>query len=454
MNHPLRNAIAFGAVIAVAIAVAVLLVANRAPLEHTEVEIPRRFAEIVEAAQIPFRARVTAYGNVEPAITLNRNAEVSGRISYLHPNLKSGETIPAGTLVVRIDAEDYELTLRQTREDLKASRSALVELEEEEKTTRRSLELARKNLAVGEAEYERVRDIYDQRLVAKSVLDVEEQKVIQLRQSVEELSGRLNGFASRRQSLEAQIARAVQEVRNRQTILGRTEVSLPFDARIGEVAVEVDEFVAVGALLFEAIDLQGVEINAQLPMSAMRKLVSHLEGASLEGRQFLLYGGRVNDALSLSARVRLTGDMPDAHWEARVLRLTESIDVTRQTLGVVVGVDNPYAKIIPGRRPPLLKGMYAAVDIFAPERPALVIPRLALHDGRVYIADADDRLEIRPVEIQFHQDDLSVIRGGIEPGERVIVTDLVPVIEGMPLTVTRAEAVEAGLRRRALGDAQ
>jgi multidrug efflux pump subunit AcrA (membrane-fusion protein) len=46
--------------------------------------------------------------------------------------------------------------------------------------------------------------------------------------------------------------------------------------------------------------------------------------------------------------------LPGAVWEARVLRISEAIDATRQTLGIVVGVDNPYQKIIPGVRPPLL----------------------------------------------------------------------------------------------------
>ncbi len=453
MNISLKGGIALFGAIAVAAGIAAALVLTKAPLEHEALEVPRRVVQVVEAAEIPFRARVTAYGNVEPAITLSRNAEVSGKISYLHPNLKPGETIPAGTLVVRIDAEDYERTLQQTREDLKASQSSLKELEEEEKTTRRSLELARQNLEVGEAEYARVQGIYQQQLVAKSTLDAEEQKVIQLRQSLEELQGRMNGYDSRRRSIEAQIARAEQEVGSSETILGRTEISLPFSARIGEVPVEVEEFVAVGAVLFEAIDLKGVEISAQLPMTSMRKLVSHLEDASLEGRQFVALGGRVNDALNLSARVRLVNDMPDARWEARVLRLTEAIDVTRQTLGVVVGVDDPYEKVIPGRRPPLLKGMYTAVDIYAPERQALVIPRRAVHAGRIYIANADDRLEIRPIEIQVEQDDLVVIRAGIAPGERVVITDLVPVIDGMPLAVTRDTDFETGMRERALGTA-
>ncbi|MGD2171810.1 MAG: HlyD family secretion protein [Gammaproteobacteria bacterium] len=454
MKFSLKGVFALLLAVAVAAVIAVALVKSRKPLEHVAVEMPSRAVEVLSVRQIPFRSRVTAYGNVEPAITLNSMAEVSGKISYVHPNLKSGETIPAGTLVVSIEAEDYALSLQQTREDLKASRSALAELESEEKSTRRSLQLALDNLTVGEAELARIRDVYQKQLIAKSTLDAEEQKVIQLRQQVEDLQGRINGYASRRQSIEAQIARAEQEVQNRATILGRTDIRLPFDARIGAVSVDENEFVTVGSPLFEAIDLRGVEITAQLPMVSMRQLISHLEDRTVAVQQFVQTGGRINESLGLSARVRLVNGMPEAVWEARVLRISEAIDPTRQTLGVVVGVDDPYEKIIPGRRPPLLKGMYTAVDLFAPQREAIIIPRRALHEGRVYLAGADNRLEIRPVDLRMTQGELAVIRGGIEIGERVIVNDLVPVIEGMPLTVNLVPELEEELRQRALGEIQ
>jgi multidrug efflux pump subunit AcrA (membrane-fusion protein) len=438
-------------VLAAAVLVAVVLVKTRAALEHVALEMPSRVVEVVYARRIPFRTRVTAYGTVEPAVTLNSMAEVSGEISYLHPNLKAGETISAGTLVVRIDAEDYELSLRQTQEDLKASSSSLRELETERKSTLRSLQLAQKNLEVGEAELGRIREVYEKKLVAKSALDGEEQKAIRLRQQVEDLQGRLNGYDSRRQSIEAKIARAEQEVQNRTTILGRTEIRLPFDARIGTVSVNQNEFVTVGSALFEAIDLKGVEISAQLPIASMRKLVSHRANQSQVVRQFIETGGRINESLGLVAMVRLVSDMPNAIWEARVLRISESIDATRQTLGIVVGVDNPYEKIVVGQRPPLLKGMYTAVDLMAPQRLAMVIPRKALHEGRVYIADSDGRLEIRAVDIQLSQDDLVVVESGLEVNDRVVITDLTPVIEGMPLQVNEAREFEAELEQHALG---
>ena len=184
----------------------------------------------------------------------------------------------------------------------------------------------------------------------------------------------------------------------------------------------------------------------------MRKLVSHLQDTPAADERIIHTGGRINDSLNLSTKVRLVNGMPMATWEARVLRISDSIDATRQTLGLVVGVDDPYEKIIPGKRPPLIKGMYTAVDIFAPAYPAMVVPRKAVHQGRVYIANSENRLEIRSVEVQLIQGDLVVISSGIDQGEKVIITDLIPVIEGMPLQVIMATEFEDEMKKRAIGE--
>ena len=160
MKINLKGGIGLVVALGIGLAIAALLIKNRTPLEHVAQELPSRPVEAIGVARIPFRSRVTGYGIVEPSITLDSLAEVSGRIAYVHPDLKAGATIAADTVVVRIDAEEYEISLRQVREDLKASRSALRELEAEEKSVRRSLELARENLSVGEAEYERIKDVH------------------------------------------------------------------------------------------------------------------------------------------------------------------------------------------------------------------------------------------------------------------------------------------------------
>ncbi len=410
--------------------------------------MPSKPVEVITAKYIPFNARVTAYGNVEPTVTLKTLSEVSGKITYLHPELKQGNTIEAGVVVVKIAPEDYQVSLKQTQADLAANKSSLKQLQVEQQTTQRSLELAKKNLSVGEKELERIRSVWDRKLIARSTLDAEEQKVIQLRQQVSELQGQINSYASRKSSVQSQIIRAEEQVKGQQTTLGRTEITLPFSARIGAVEIEKGQFVNAGTTLFQALDLNGVEINAQLPILHMRALVSHLNEKTFDNpgmgitREVL---GRLN----LKARVKLVGDMPDAWWDGTVLRFSESIDPIRRTLGIVVGVDRPYEKVIPGRRPPLLKGMFTAVELSAPQQQAMIIPRKAIHHGRVYVVGADQRLQIKAIEIMQQQDDLVVVRSGLEEGDQVIINDLVPVIEGMPLTPVQATEFEKALAQRA-----
>ncbi|MEO0972970.1 MAG: HlyD family secretion protein [Pseudomonadota bacterium] len=454
MKVSVKHAMQLFALVGGALVIAFFLVATKPAVQHQASALPMRAVEVITVEEIPFSNQVTAYGIVEPAVTLNSTAEVSGKVSFLHPSLKSGSTVPADTVVLRIEAEDYDVALKQAQADLAANEASLRELEAEEASAERALDLALQNLRFGEAEYDRIAKVYEQQVVTKSTLDAEEQKVISLRQAVEDVQGRINSFDSRRQSINSQIARADQAVKNATTILARTEISLPFNARVGTVSVDVGEFVAAGAPLFEAVDLNGVEISAQLSLEAMRGLMSHVQpgqGPGSPKEQFLQSTSRLDEMLQLQTRVRLVTGVPSASWNARVMRISDAIDATRQTVGIVVGVDDPYNRATPGARPPLVKGLYTAVDVIAPAQPALVVPRKAVHQGRVYTVSSERRLEIRSVEVKHVQNDLVVLEAGVAPGEQVVITDLVPVIEGMPLQVTEAQDFQAAMRRQASG---
>ncbi|SIS89652.1 efflux RND transporter periplasmic adaptor subunit [Neptunomonas antarctica] len=438
----------FFIVVFIGIAIAAYLIKSKPAIEHADTAMPPKSVDVITVRAIPISPHVTAYGTVEPSVSLKIKAQVSGKVSYLHPNLQSGASISAGTLVIKIDQQDSQISLNQSEADLRANQSALAQLDEEEKTTRRSLQYAKENLRVGEQELARIRDIWDKQLISRSTLDAEEQKVLQLRQSTANLQGTLNSYVSRRNAIQAQIERASEQVKGQTTTLGRTEIYMPFDARVGAVLIEKDEYVSVGTYLFEALATNRIEVNAQLPVQQMRTLVSSglAEGnINIQGADLSL----ILEQLQLVANVRLVGGSTEAVWAAKLLRFSESVDPVRRTLGVVVAVDNPYQKVIPGKRPPLIKGMFTAVDLYAPEYSALIIPRSALHEGRVYIANADQQLEIRPVSVQFQQGNLLVIDAGLNAGEQIIINDLIPVIEGMPLQPILNTQFEMNLQHRA-----
>lgn len=422
----------FFIVLLIGAAVAAFMIKSKPAIEHSDTGMPAKAVDVITVKSIEISPHVTAYGTVEPSVALKTKAQVSGKISYLHPGLQSGGSILQGTLVAKIDPEDSQISLSQSEADLRANLSSLAQLNEEEKTTRRSLQYARENLRVGEKELTRIRDIWNKQLISRSTLDAEEQKVLQLRQSTTDLQGKLNTYTSRRDSTKAQIERATQQVKGQTTTLGRTEIYMPFDARVGEVLIEEGEYVTVGTYLFESLAINRVEIIAQLPVQKMRTLVSSTltqDEADTLGADL----GQIIEQLNLSAKVSLVGASAEATWEAKFLRFSESVDPIRRTLGIVVAVDNPYQKIIPGKRPPLIKGMYTAVDLYAPAYSAIVIPRSALHEGRVYVSNTQQQLEVRPVSVLFNQDNLVIIASGLAAGEQIIINDLIPVIEGMPL---------------------
>lgn len=451
MKNILQKAVILPLIVVIALALVIIKVKSKPPIGHEDLQFPVKTVEVITAKKIPLRARATAYGNVEPAVLMLAKAEVAGKISYMHPALKKGGNLAKGTVALRVEPTTFEFSLDQSKAALTGSESALVQLQVEEQSTRSSLEIAKQNLEVGQKELQRLLSVWEKRLISRSVVDAEEQKVLQLRQQVEDLQGRLSGFASRKAATQAQIRQSESQLAHSQDTLGRTEVRVPFDARIGEVLVEKGEFAAIGNVLFEASGVQAVEINAQLPVRQFRPLLMGNGGRTLslqtpEDLQSALLQMR------LEARVSLVGFEGDtATWQGELLRVGDSIDPTRDTLGVVVAVNNPYEGVIPGTRPPLLKGMYTAVELYAPVREMLVLPRKAIHQGRVYIANVDNQLEIREVDILYKQGKLVILNGGVEEGERVIITDVIPVIEGLPLNPVLAVDYEKQMARDALG---
>jgi hypothetical protein len=148
--------------------------------------------------------------------------------------------------------------------------------------------------------------------------------------------------------------------------------------------------------------------------------------------------------VDVAVRMRI-GDFA-VEWPARFVRLRELIDPVTRTLAFVVSVDKPYEQAIPGQRPPLVKGTFCEVELRGQPLPEyVVIPRAALHEGHVYLADAHNRLQRRTVQVLFAQSEFLCIENGLDTGDRVIVSDPTPAIEGMLVEPVEDERLGAAI---------
>ncbi len=451
---PWRQRLGRGLMVLIGVAVGVLLlvffVANRQVPERLEAAVTPTPVTVIEVQPVAMRLQARGHGVARPAETWQAVANVSGRVVERHSELESGTLLPEGSLLVALDPSRYELAIAEAEAELAglAGEGALLEVEEQ--NTRRLLALERERLALAEQELARIERLAGSGAVARGQLDEQRRASLAQRQAVASLENSLALLPARRQSLEAQQARAATRLAQTRRDLEDTRFVAPYDLRLGEVAVERHQFVAVGQRLFEADSLAAAEVEARVPFSMMRRLLGAVAPDDLPLGTLSL-SERI-DLGVIEAELALVG-APDVGWSGRVVRIASGLDPATRAVRVVVRVDHPYRDARPPDRPPLQRDMYTRVHLSAPSSELrLVVPVSALHQGELYLVDGQDRLVRRPVSVAFQQGDLAVIEAGLAPGERVIVDDLQPAITGMALAPRRDEVLEARLAAQALGE--
>jgi hypothetical protein len=138
-------------------------------------------------------------------------------------------------------------------------------------------------------------------------------------------------------------------------------------------------------------------------------------------------------------------------WPARFERADESLDSATRSVVLIVSVAAPYAPRPGPLRPPLAKGMFVEVLLRSRrDLRALVVPRAAVHQGRVRIADANDRLVELPVRVEHLLGELALLQtGSASTGQRVLVTDVVPPAPGTWLAPVEDRELTQHLQRQA-----
>ena len=409
--------------------VVVWMAASRQPPVQAEKSEPFRTVRVIEAPLVELVPRAEGYGPVRPARIWTAVSQVAGRVTYIHDKLRDGEILPEGTELVRIDPKDYQIALAQARAEL-------AELEVQEANARSSLKIEQRNEELAQKELERIRKLLRQGTSSQSAADEKERAMLAYRAAVQNLQNTLALVPAQRSLLEARVALAERD-------LERTVISAPFDMRVANLKVEADQYVSVGQSLFEGDDVDRVEIEAQVAMSSLRRLFI--------GRpEFKINVQRLSEEFAeivdMDPLVQMDLGNHVAQWQAEFVRFSDTVDAETRTMGVVVAVDRPFDKVKPGYRPPLSKGMFVKVVLNGNYRSQrLVVPRNAVRSGVIYVADENSRLRRRPVKILFSQGDVSVIEQGLDAGERVVVSDLVPAVEGMLLQVELDEALNQSL---------
>ncbi|MEN8175482.1 MAG: efflux RND transporter periplasmic adaptor subunit [Pseudomonadota bacterium] len=422
--------------IAVGILVLMFMAGGRQPPAKVDHGETARAVRIIEAPRLDLVPTAEGYGAVQPARVWTAVAQAAGRIVEIHPQLREGEILPPGTVLIRVDPVDYELKLAQANAEL-------AELAVQEENARASLDIEQRNLDVAQRELERLQKLASQGTASRSDADTAERAALSTRTAVQNMQNTLALIPTKRKLLEARMAQAERD-------LAHTVIRAPFNLRVANLKVEADQYVAKGQSLFEGDAVDRVEIKAQVAISSLRRLVI---GRQLPVGDISRMNEHLPKLLGFRPVVRLDLGGHVAEWQAEFVRFSDAVDPDTRTMGVVVAVDKPFEKVRPGYRPPLSKGMFAQVILRGQaQEDRVVVPRAAIRDGTLYLVDEENRLRRQPVEVLFNQGSLSVIQQGVNPGDRVVLSDLVPAVDGMLLKPEMDEARFKALLAEAGGE--
>ncbi|KZM44339.1 hypothetical protein OA92_06635 [Marinomonas sp. SBI22] len=423
--------------IAAVAGVAILVVSSQTP-EKIEINETRKKGPLVVIEEVQYARLdpvVTGFGRAKPVTTWDAISEVSGRVVYQHPGLKNGAFITEGTLVLKIDPVDYELDLAQSQADLQTKKIEIKRVNLNEQQYLRSLEIETSRLALTKKELTRIETLQKKGVASKSSLEDQRNAVLSQEKVVWDLQMQLDNIPTDRAVSEANIKVAEASLADAKRNLERTEFRLPFDARVGDVNTELQQVVNLQELLISAHDMQVMEVTANMPVAAFVGVIRAISQQSTKENPVTF-----SDISGFNFNAVITARLgnKNTQWDAKVTSVSDGIDPSSNTIGVTVEVKNDMDNLNPVDSPLMVKDMYVQVDVTGPAKEQIVLPVKAIHGNKVYLVDEKNELVIKTIKVAYVQGEFAAIMEGVQAGDKVILTDLIAPVSGMPIrTVTQ-----------------
>ncbi|MDV7105818.1 HlyD family secretion protein [Vibrio sp. TH_r3] len=394
-----------------------------------------RLVETMQLEQSDVAPRVIGFGKIAPKFEWQAIAEVSGKVVYKNPELEKGRILQAGTEVLRIDPLDYELKLAQAEADLSSSQTQLAKLDQEEKNLKGTLEIETSRLTISKKELDRKVSLQKRGLTSQSDVDQQNQSYLSQQKLLLDMQNQLSLYPDERKVAEALIKVNESKVAEAKRQLEKTTIAMPQTLRIAQVDVEKDQVVNLQQTMLTAHGMNTMEVEAQFSIHDMQLVASSLP-------HFINSTSGVSqlDMSEVTADIELSSGNLTARWPAKVARISETVDATQATVGIILEIEQDYDSLNTSTTPPLVNGMFVSAELTGQKSLSWLIPERALHGNRVYMMDAENRLDIRTVTVLYRTDNQVVVDGNLQQGERLIVNDLLPALQGMLLKVEQTDA--------------
>jgi HlyD family secretion protein len=304
----------------------------------------------------PLTAAVSATGSLNAVTTVQVGSQVSGQIKELFADFNT--VVKRGQLIARIDPEIFEAKVNQAKGELDAARATVLNQAAQVEKARADVENAKSALAEAKAQtaksqvalvdtrrdYDRKKELIGKELIAKSDVDSSQAAHDSAAAQVDSAKAKEQSLAAAIGSAQAQlrVAEAMHKsahatVAQKQAALQQAQVDLNHT----RITAPVD-----GVVVSRAIDV-GQTVAASLQAPVLFTIAQDLTKMQVETSVDEADIGRIK----LDDRATFTVDaFPGETFVGNVMQIRKAALVVQNvvTYTVVVAVDNPAGKLLPG----------------------------------------------------------------------------------------------------------
>src|SRR5215510_10589943 len=327
----------------------------------------------------PLTAAVSATGNLNAVVVVQVGSQVSGQIKELTVDFNS--IVKKNQVIARIDPDIFEAKVNQARADVDSASAAVLNQEAQVERARADVDNARAALVEAKAftakaqvqsvdakrDYDRKTELFARQLIAKGDLDTSQA-------TYDAAAAQLDSTRAREQALGSGIQSAIAQLRVAQAALASARAQVKQkDAALKQAQVDLDHTTILapvdGVVVSRQVDV-GQTVAASLQAPVLFTIAQDLTRMQVETSVDEADIGR----LKLDDRASFTVDaFPGETFTGTVTQIRKAPQVVQNvvTYTVIVGVENPSGKLMPG--------MTANVKLVVAQKPnALKVPNAAL----------------------------------------------------------------------------
>ena len=412
-------------VISLALVVAVVLVALRPKVPR---QLPPKTGRLVEVISVQPRTvtmPVRAFGTVRPREKLLLVAEVSGEIVRLDVRFREGYCADRGTVLAVIDPVPYALDVERSRGQVEGVAAQLSKLQQDVKNLNINLAIASEDMQLARNEFERLEDLYQNKVTSRTNRDRAEQGYLASRVKHQSIENQLALIGPLKAGLESERKIAQATLGQAQYNLERTKITAPFGGWILEKKIEAGQHVNTGQYLGSIYRANALDVEVSVPLSELRWLRNDHKGEA-----------------DFRTDIQLPGNGGGRKWAGRLVRVMAGLDEKTRMQRFVVEIENDATapdfcsgQVDLGALRP---GMFVEVEIQGRQlENVFELPRYVVQANDAVFVAAGDKLQIKPVRVVRRLGESVFIDNGITANDLIIKTPLAGIAGGEKIRIKK-----------------